>query len=1173
MKTKKIKRRILSSTLAGLIAVSSLPLSAIPAFAAEIDVNDAVGTLQEPEISDGYYQISNADELYWFADYVNSGNYDAKAVLTKNITINSTPLSSSTNPSSVRSWIPIGTKHDINGDGTEENSTFNGTFDGQGYTISGLYIKDNSWSYAGLFGCTVTADIKNINIKNAYISAGYGVGLIVGQDISSKISNCTTSSDCIIESLNNSHIGGIGGDCTSTTFTDCTNNASVEGYYYYIGGITGILTYGSITNCVNYGTVKCDGWRETGGIAGRVTQSVEINNCTNNGTVESNGSEAGGIVGASTSNISIKTCTNTGSVTTKSDDAGGIVGSASNTQIVNCLNSGNIKSMTSYAGGIAAVAQSANIIANCLDIGTVADSGSNYAGSICGRNYIGCGIARCYTSQATPIGTNEGTNGGAVRTATAEELHNGSIAYYLKSGVAFSIGDTRYSFSGSPWGQDFLYADPYPTLNARPVYYGYDCTGSSTKVFSNYKLNSSVTTSHTYSNGICACGKYATPTYSNGAYRIANAGNLYWFMEYVNSGNTSANAILVNDINLNYGTFSENGEFTPKSSANSFLNEWFPIGYYYDRKDYDNKREDIYYQGTFDGQGYTISGLYIDKTISYAGLFGQTKDATIKNVALDNSYISATSNVGGICGRTYNYSNIINSAVYGNIIKGDSTYIGGICGYNVSTSNIVNCLNRASAVTTPASFCGGICGSGKINNSYSIDTACSKASGNGSADTTSIVSLSQLTSGLVAYSLQNGCTVDNTFYNGNIWGQIDVVISQRPLNTISLPALNGETVYKRYKCESNTAVYTTNENYCHAEPNQNHSYSNGICTYCGNAEIASGIEINETNFPDESFRNTIKQFDTTGNGWLSDAEIEHTITIDATNRNINSLKGIEYFTALQVLYAYGNNLTTLDVSKNTELVMLNCGENQLTTLDVSKNTKLGGLYCYSNELTSIDISMLKNLDNASFANNKFKSLNFSENPVIRVIYAQNNELESINLGSNENLSLLMCDNNHLPYIDLSGCPNVSTFTAKNNVCTYDTVPCMFAPEGINMNCVSNLTGAEINNNKFYLPENTITYTYACNDNSSASFTLIISSYSHTFADGCCIDCGSNNWGDVNLDGNINVEDITLIQQYLVGLENLTEKQLVLADVDGSGIVNIKDATTIQKYLLGLESVI
>ena len=91
------------------------------------------------------------------------------------------------------------------------------------------------------------------------------------------------------------------------------------------------------------------------------------------------------------------------------------------------------------------------------------------------------------------------------------------------------------------------------------------------------------------------------------------------------------------------------------------------------------------------------------------------------------------------------------------------------------------------------------------------------------------------------------------------------------------------------------------------------------------------VEINETNFPDANFRKVVKRFDRDGDNVLSAEEIASVTEIVCIGRDIQSLQGIEYFTALTKLECYNNPLTSLDVSKNTALRTLLCHNNQLTT--------------------------------------------------------------------------------------------------------------------------------------------------------------------------------------------------------------------------------------------------
>ena len=133
---------------------------------------------------------------------------------------------------------------------------------------------------------------------------------------------------------------------------------------------------------------------------------------------------------------------------------------------------------------------------------------------------------------------------------------------------------------------------------------------------------------------------------------------------------------------------------------------------------------------------------------------------------------------------------------------------------------------------------------------------------------------------------------------------------------------------------------------------------------CGTlkAYAAEGqIQINDKNFPDKEFRSYVAEFDTDKNGYLSGAEIENVTDIKVSGKGIGSLQGIEFFTALEFLWCYENNLSSLDVSKNTALKWLNCDKNNLDSLDVSKNTALTSLDCGGNNLSSLDVSKNKAL--------------------------------------------------------------------------------------------------------------------------------------------------------------------------------------------------------------------
>lgn len=225
--------------------------------------------------------------------------------------------------------------------------------------------------------------------------------------------------------------------------------------------------------------------------------------------------------------------------------------------------------------------------------------------------------------------------------------------------------------------------------------------------------------SHNYNNGFCTkCDAYEPAVYNESQYyyEINNAGQLYWFAGLVNGDenictgsvtkNTSANAVLTADITVNSGLTEDKGLLQSLSydsdgnviNGDSFIS-WTPIG---------NKSNS--YTGTFDGQGFTVSGLYFNNTDSdtgrYVGLFGcVASGGKVSKVGVVDSYFNAYKFVGGVCGG--NYGGNITECYNKGTVNGNDQYIGGVCGNNGGT--IQNCYNEGS-VTGKNERTGGVCG-------------------------------------------------------------------------------------------------------------------------------------------------------------------------------------------------------------------------------------------------------------------------------------------------------------------------------------------------------------------------------------------------------------------------------------------------------------------------------
>ncbi|MGN0115548.1 MAG: GLUG motif-containing protein, partial [Acutalibacteraceae bacterium] len=194
-------------------------------------------------------------------------------------------------------------------------------------------------------------------------------------------------------------------------------------------------------------------------------------------------------------------------------------------------------------------------------------------------------------------------------------------------------------------------------------------------------------------------------------YQIGTAGELYWFAEKVNGGETAICAVLTADIVVNTGDVTNCG-----GAKQGDWIDWTPIAYGNSRK----------YSGTFDGQGHTVSGLYYKTTTNYAGLFGNVYDGSICNVGVVNSYIQGGNYVGGVCGRIYNSGSdtvlTISNCYNTGTVKGTTDSVGGVFGYvqnagSAAVITVTNCCNSGNVYLTGTSTsgnAGGVCG--YINN-------------------------------------------------------------------------------------------------------------------------------------------------------------------------------------------------------------------------------------------------------------------------------------------------------------------------------------------------------------------------------------------------------------------------------------------------------------------------
>lgn len=333
------------------------------------DQNSNVQISTPDEMKAFALEISDAAGLAAFRDSVNSGMTYAGLTV---------KLTADIDLSTQGNWNPIGNRYalndngtpvdtnDTNGANTQYRKAFMGIFDGQGHTISGLFIdsnaknykapkaaaKDtntNTSSYAALFGYVDNATVKNFTVN----------GTVLGTDVAGVIG--ILGEGCLVDGIvSNVTVGGKTGE---------NEEQLLRGK---AGGIIN-MTKGAnstIKNCINNGDVRSDqanNAENRGDFAGGIIALIQhdniiIENCKNNGAVTTNHYSVGGIVGGAADDkapgvfkVEIKECVNTGNITSEQHNnenkpAGAIIGlcgSYSNVTIgKDCTNSVTITGET-----------------------------------------------------------------------------------------------------------------------------------------------------------------------------------------------------------------------------------------------------------------------------------------------------------------------------------------------------------------------------------------------------------------------------------------------------------------------------------------------------------------------------------------------------------------------------------------------------------------------------------------------------------------------------------------------------------------------------------------------------------------------------------------------------------------------------------------------------------
>ncbi|MCL2012610.1 MAG: InlB B-repeat-containing protein [Cystobacterineae bacterium] len=242
-----------------------------------------------------------------------------------------------------QNWMPIGSS----------TASFEGSFDGNNNTISGLRIYPPHNDYQGLFGViSSSAVIENLGLLGANIVHNFTAGGLVGKNEGGTVQNCY-----VIGAFDNYSIaGGVVGANEGGLVRNCHMVGNIRGPGGPVGGVVGTNNGGSVQSCYAMGSVSTNN-TTAGGVVG-VNNAGTVENCYAPNSVDSR-SVAGGVVGDN--NGTVKNSYATGSVN-GSYVAGGVVGSNGGT-VENCYATGTIEAEYSSVGGVSGTG---GTVRNCV---------------------------------------------------------------------------------------------------------------------------------------------------------------------------------------------------------------------------------------------------------------------------------------------------------------------------------------------------------------------------------------------------------------------------------------------------------------------------------------------------------------------------------------------------------------------------------------------------------------------------------------------------------------------------------------------------------------------------------------------------------------------------------------------------------------------------------------
>ena len=281
------------------------------------------------------------------------------------------------------------------------------------------------------------------------------------------------------------------------------------------------------------------------------------------------------------------------------------------------------------------------------------------------------------------------------------------------------------------------------------------------------------------------------------------------------------------------------------------------------------------------------------------------------------------------------------------------------------------------------------------------------------------------------------------------------------------------------------------------------------------------------------------------------------ISLPAGLSRARSLKGIEYFTALESLNCKGHYIRELDLRQNTKLTYVHCGSNQITKLDVSSCPELKTLDCGSNRvLAELDVRKNVKLDYLNCRGNSLKQLDLSSNVNLTYLSCFKNNLTELDLSKNAKLSVAS------PSIDEQAITDTKAVLKRSGngyvLNMNELVP------GIDLTRVTMNDGGVLDTGTgivtYTEKPDTVKYKYATHSKDDTKMSV---SWTPVFEQTVLL-------GDLNGDGELTSVDVVLLARYLAGAEALTEAQLTAADLNADGVITSADLVLLARKVAGLE---